>query len=289
MGNVVVDIEGVSKKLKHFQLDSVHLQVQEGTCVALLGPNGSGKSTFFRIIMNLLHVQAGSIRLFGQQWTENETDLKNAIGFVGGQYDILGDLSVAELASLVSYWYSSWSREMYIQLLERYQVDERIQFKNCSKGTQKKVEFIFAIAHQPSLLLLDEPTSGVDIISRRRMKEDLLSFMENGDRSIVLATHQVDEVRDLCDYIYVLHQGRVVDSFIKDEIRENWARLRVSLLTPTIEGHPSIKAVDRAQHQLVTSDLHEMESFLEQQKVSIAHMERLAIDEVLEYLIDKQA
>lgn len=285
MNQPLVRIEGITKHFKKFSLRSVDLSVEEGTIVALLGPNGSGKSTLFRIMMNLIQAESGSMHIFDKNMQEYETEIKKEIGYVGDQYDIFGDLTIAELASLISYWYSTWDQTRYKELLLKYNIDESSKFKNCSKGEKKKVEFIMALSHHPKLLLLDEPTAGVDIISVRRMKEDLLAYMESGTRSIILATHQVDEVKELCDYIYVLHKGRIVDSFLKDEIMEKWARIKVSQLTNNIQSHSAIIDININDQLLVTNNLQEMEHLLAQEGISIIQLERLGIGEVLEYLI----
>ncbi|OIJ15186.1 hypothetical protein BKP35_04870 [Anaerobacillus arseniciselenatis] len=281
----IVDIKGLTKHYKKFSLGPIDFEVETGTAVALVGTNGSGKSTFFRLIMNLLQSDGGSINIFDQDLTEKETEIKKSVGYVGDLLEPFSYLTVKELSSLISYWYPSWDDKRYTQLIERYHIDEGQKYGKCSKGTKKKVEFIFALCHKPMLLLLDEPSAGVDIISQRKMKEDLLNYMEDGKRSIVLATHNIDEVKQLCDYITILEEGKIIHSFEKDELHEKWARLWVSHVSEVLNNHSNVIKVEESPLQLVTDDLPVIEKELEKEGITIKHINRLSLEEVIEHMI----
>ncbi|MGO4886598.1 hypothetical protein ACJ2A9_02480 [Anaerobacillus sp. MEB173] len=181
--------------------------------------------------------------------------------------------------------YPSWDDKQYTQLLERYHIDEGQKYGKCSKGTKKKVEFIFALCHEPKLLLLDEPSAGVDIISQRKMKEDLMTYMEDGKRSIVLATHNIDEVKQLCDYITILEEGKIIHSFEKDEFHDKWARLWVSHVSEVLKNHPNVIKIEENPLQLVTDDLPVIEKELETEGITINHINRLSLEEVIEHMV----
>ncbi|PGT80931.1 ABC transporter ATP-binding protein, partial [Bacillus sp. AFS040349] len=244
MNTSVLEVKGLEKKFKHFKLGPLNFTLEKGMAVALLGDNGSGKSTFFRLLMNILQTEAGTISMFGENINENETESKRRIGYIGDLFEPFSSLKVKELAKLISRWYPNWDHDRYTHFINRYNINENEKFGKCSKGTKKKVEFVFSICHNPDILLLDEPSANLDIMSQRKLKEDLIHFMEDGEKSIVLATHNMDDVRQICDYITILEKGNILHSFEKDEIHEKWARLWITELPNELKNHPSIVSVN---------------------------------------------
>jgi ABC-2 type transport system ATP-binding protein len=198
----------------------------------IIGPNGSGKSTFFRVLMDMLKPNKGRIEFFDQMLTEDDSKVKQQIGFVGERLSPFADLKIKEIASFISHWYLNWNDEYYKKLLTRYEIDEMISLQKCSKGTQKKVEFILALAHNPELLLLDEPSTGVDLISQRKMKEDLILFLEDSERSLLFSTHCLNAGKQLTDYICAMNDGEIVECIENDEIHQKWARLWLKKSVP---------------------------------------------------------
>lgn len=282
----MVEVKGLTKDYKRFSLGPFDLQVEQGIVVGLVGANGSGKSTLLRLLMNIIKKDAGHVQFFGKDSYENEAEWKATVGYAGellGAYDFL---TIREIKNLISRWYPSWDEERFAQLVKRYRLDLDEKYGRASKGTKKKVEFIFTLCHDPTLLLLDEPTAGVDIVSQRKMKEDLIGFMEDGRKSIVLATHTIDEVNQLCDELIVLDSGRIVHSFNKDEIFETWARIWTSDVTENMKHHRNVLHVELAPPQIITNNAVALEDFLQREKVMVNHVQRLSVDEVLEYLID---
>jgi len=286
MQTSLVEVKGLTKKYKKFTLGPLDFKVERGIVIGLVGANGSGKSTLFRLLMNLLKEDDGQIQMFGR--THSNHVWKQKVGYAGELLEAYEFLSINELKRLISRWYPTWDEEMYEKLVKRYKLDVSEKFSKCSKGTKKKVEFIFSLCHHPELLLLDEPTAGVDLASQRKVKEDLLMFMDDGEKSIVLATHTVDEINQLCDEIMVLDQGRVVHTYNKDEIYDHWARVWVSDITPPIKQHPNVIHYDTAPPQIVTDDLWVLERALDKEQIDVQQVQRLALEEVLEYLIDSR-
>lgn len=190
------------------------------------------------------------------------------------------------MKQLISRWYANWNEGLFQYLIKRYQIDLDEKFEKCSKGTKKKIEFIFSLSHNPILLVLDEPSAGVDMISRRKMKEDLIQFMENGERSVIIATHAIDEINQLCDEIMVMESGCISHKYNKDELYEQWARMYVSKVTSQIKNHPNV--IFAGANQIVTNDRKTVEKLLAEEQVAIHHTSHLEIEEILEYLIDKE-
>ncbi|GAE25340.1 ABC transporter [Halalkalibacter wakoensis JCM 9140] len=279
----VMTIKELTKNYKAFMLGPLNLNVEKGTSVALVGANGSGKSMLFRLIMNILQPTEGSIEIFDQELTmENEVSLKEKLGFVGELLEPFSYLSIKELSTMISFWYPTWDDKTYHHLLERYQINEETKYGNCSKGMKKKVEFIFSLSHHPDLLLLDEPTAGIDISTQRKIKEDLMLFMESGEKSMIIATHMVDEINQLCDYITVLDRGKIIYTANKDEIYENWARLWVTGMTDSIRNHPNVFHFVEQPLQLITNNWQILEDEFRTEGITITHSQKVSLEEVID-------
>ncbi|MFD1851629.1 ATP-binding cassette domain-containing protein [Oceanobacillus bengalensis] len=284
MQTSILKVKGLKKSFKRFQLGPFNFTVEQGIVVGLVGANGSGKSTLFRLLMNIMKEDAGEIHVFGEKRTGDEW--KQKVGFAGemlGAYDFL---TIHEIKNLISYWYSTWNEEQFENMIKRYRIDTDEKYEKCSKGTKKKVDFIFTLCHNPSLLLLDEPTAGVDIVSQRKMKEDLIQFMDDGEKSILLATHTAEEINQLCDEIIVLDSGQIRHSFNKDEIYENFGRLWISHVTDTMKNHPNVIYCEQNPPQIITNHLETIENILKKEQITINQVQRLLMEEVLEYLIE---
>lgn len=288
MATSILQVKGLTKKYKRFTLGPLDFHVEEGIVVGLIGANGSGKSTLFRLLMNIINADVGNVQVFGQKWNENDFDWKKKVGYTGELLDAYHFLTISELKKMISRWYSAWNENQFTELIKRYHIDVNEKYGKCSKGTKKKVEFIFSLCHNPTLLLLDEPTVGVDIVSQRKMKEDLIRFMEAGDKSIILATHVVDEINQLCDEILVLDRGCLISSFNKDEIYDRWARIWLSRLPDHISNHPNVFQSIAEPAQIVTNDFETVEEGLKAENVEIHHVQRLSVEEVVEFLIDEE-
>ncbi|RXT07158.1 ATP-binding cassette domain-containing protein [Ammoniphilus sp. CFH 90114] len=284
METSALTITGLTKKLKNFSLGPLDLIVEKGTIVALIGANGSGKSTFLRVLMNVLKADSGTIYAFGENFSENETALKQKIGYVGDKLEPYRHLSIKELSSLISYWYPTWDHQRYLHYLSRYQIDENMKYEHGSTGTRKKVEFIFSLCYDSQLLVLDEPSAGMDMVSQRKMKEDLLNYMEDGERSILIATHIADEVEQLSDYIAVIEEGKIVLTFNKDDVREHWARVSVSQVTDSLLDHAHVISTSMNPPEIVTNHLSALEMELKNQQITINQIQRLTLEEVVENL-----
>ena len=222
----VISLKGVRKTFRNnFELGPMDLTVEPGCIVAVLGPNGGGKSTLIGMLMNLIHPDSGEVSLFGLSHPEDEVAIKQRIGYVPESSVGHDELSAKSLGEFVSYWYPRWDQRLYQDLIERYKVDPDKRFGKLSKGMQRCLAFALALATGGELLLLDEPTVGVDPFARRQMLEDISRFMRDGvndgdGRTVVFATQVMEEVRRLADYVAFLVDGEYLSLQEKDTLLE---------------------------------------------------------------------
>jgi len=221
--DVMLGLKGVTKTYPGFRLGPVDLDIERGYIVAVVGPNGSGKSTLFRLLMGLTHPDAGQIRRFGAA-TGDDIAIASRIGYVPERAIGHDQMSALDLGTFYAHWYPAFDRERYDAAIDAMGIEWGKAFGKLSKGMQRRVSYTLAMATDPELLLLDELTDGVDPFARREMTTDIAGFMETGERTVVFATHNMDEVRRLADYVVLLVNGRFLGMYEKDALVHGWRR-----------------------------------------------------------------
>ena len=283
----VIFMEGVKKSYGGFTLGPVNLRIEPGYAVAVVGPNGSGKSTLFRMLMNLSQPDAGELTVLGSRYPEDEVGIKRRLGYapeVAAGHD---EMSARELGDFVSRWYPTWEAGRYEDLLRRFEIPPKKRFDKLSKGMQRRLVFSLAIARSPELLLLDEPTDGVDPFARRLMLEEISGFLENGDRTVLIATHIMEEVRRIADYVAFLHGGRFLGFYEKDELLESWQTLWVDGMPQ--QDIPGLVSVEEGTPlRLVTNSPRETRDALEESGIEVLRTGGVDLEEILAHLMREQ-
>ena len=286
----VISLKGVRKTFRNnFELGPMDLTVEPGCIVAVLGPNGGGKSTLIGMLMNLIHPDSGEVSLFGLSHPEDEVAIKQRIGYVPESSVGHDELSAKSLGEFVSYWYPRWDQRLYQDLIERYKVDPDKRFGKLSKGMQRCLAFALALATGGELLLLDEPTVGVDPFARRQMLEDISRFMRDGvndgdGRTVVFATQVMEEVRRLADYVAFLVDGEYLGLHEKDTLLEGWKTLWVD--REPEEDIPGVVEVEgRSPTRIVSDSPKETEGTLSAQNIRIVRSGKVDLEEILSHLM----
>lgn len=196
-------------------------------------------------------------------------------------------MSATELGDFVSRWYPRWSQQIYGGLLQRFEIPERQRFGKLSKGMQRRLAFALAAAREPELMLLDEPTDGVDPFARRAILDEISGFLqaESGEeRTVLFATHVMDEVRRIADYVAFLHGGRFLGFYEKDALQDSWRSLWVERVP---ERHlPGLVSVeDGTPPRLVTDSPRKTRAALEERGVGVVRSGTVDLEEILEHLM----
>lgn len=280
----IISVEGVEKSYGNFTLGPVNLEVEPGYVVAVVGPNGSGKSTLFRMLMNLSHPDEGSISLFGGGYPEDEVEIKRRIGYVPETAVGHDEMNAKSLGRFVSHWYPAWDQKLYDDLLNRSEIESGKKFRNLSKGMQRRLSFALAAATRADLLLLDEPTDGVDPFARREMLEEIAIHVQDGEKTVLLATHVMEEVRRIADYVAFLVDGDFLGLFEKDALLEQWKTFWLDRAPDA--GTAGIVDVEAGNPARVVSDSPaETESALARQGVRVVRSGALDLEEILSHLM----
>jgi ABC-2 type transport system ATP-binding protein len=226
MTDHAIRIRGLRRQYRDFTLGDLDLDVPRGYVTGLVGPNGSGKTTLIKLIMNLVARDAGTIEVLGHDNRSEEVAVKSRIGFIYDEPPFYHDIALGDSARAIGPFYPQWSEARFRQMADRFGVPLRKRFKAVSHGTKMKFALAIALSHEAELLLMDEPTAGLDLAFRRELLDELTAIIQDEGRSVLFSTHVTADLERVADYVVFLREGRVVFSLPQDDLRERWGVVR---------------------------------------------------------------
>ncbi|MBV8895750.1 MAG: ABC transporter ATP-binding protein [Acidobacteriaceae bacterium] len=229
MTDLAIELRGVSKRYRHFTLDNVHLKLPRGQIMGLIGANGAGKSTTIRILMGLVHQDSGEARVLGHSMPAEQVDAKWDIGFASEDMRLYDSMTLAWHINFIASIYPNWDASYAQLLLKRFGVPPDQKIKGLSHGQRVKAALLLVLARKPKLLVLDEPTTGLDPVARHEILRELTNVMADEDRSILFSSHNTQDVEQISDQITFIDRGRIIDSMDKEAYLDRWRRLRLEV------------------------------------------------------------
>ena len=224
----MLKIEHLRKQYGNFSLDCT-MEVQPGCVTGLIGPNGSGKSTTFKAILGLIHIDGGNVEIFGKNIGEITPEDKQKLGVVLSDSGFSGYLEVRDIVPVLESLYGTFDKTFFLQNIQRFGLPMDKKMKDFSTGMKAKLKVLAAISHKAKLLILDEPTVGLDVVARDEMLELLREFMEGDEeRSILISSHISGDLETLCDDLYMIHEGKIVLHEDTDVLLGSYALLKVN-------------------------------------------------------------
>jgi len=218
----VIDISGLTRRFgDKTALDSVSLSLPRGAVYGLVGANGAGKTTLIRHIMGLLRAESGSVRVFGLDPVADPVAVLSRIGYLSEENDIPGWMRVDELIRYSRAFYSEWDDPYAEELREAFALDPAAKIRTLSKGQKARMGLLIALAHQPDLLVLDEPSSGLDPIVRRDILGAVIRTIADEGRTVLFSSHLLEEVEQVADHVTMISDGRIVLSGALETIKES--------------------------------------------------------------------
>ena len=217
----------VKKEYKGFQLDCT-LEVQEGCVTGLIGKNGAGKSTTFKAILGLISTDGGSIEIFGKSVSEMKIRDREDIGVVMSDSGFSGYLTVRDLIPMLKSMYTNFQEEEFRRQCEKFRIPTDKKIKEFSTGMKRKLQVLAAITHEAKLLILDEPTAGLDVVARDKLLDMLRAYMEQEERSILISSHISGDLEGICDDIYMIDDGKIVLYEETDVLLDRYGILKVT-------------------------------------------------------------
>lgn len=245
MTDTAVEFSGVIKQYRHFTLDQINLKLPTGCIMGFVGANGAGKSTTLRILMGLVHQDSGSVKVLGREMPADQARAKRDIGFVSEDMRLYGGATLEWHMGFVRSIYPHWDRGYAEDLLRRFDLRAQQKIRGMSHGQRVKAALLLALARRPRLLVLDEPTTGLDPIARREVLGELMAVLADEERTVIFSSHNTLEVEQISDLITFIDRGRILESSDKETFLDRWRRLRL-VLPPNakLPGLPGVVNVD---------------------------------------------
>lgn len=206
----VLRLAAVEKRYSHFRLGPIDLEVAPGTTLGLLGENGAGKSTLLRMLLGLVRPDAGTVRVLGLAMPDHECAVKSEVAFVSEDMAAYGSKSIAWNLELVRALAPRWDERRARTLLERFELRPEQRTRGLSRGQTVRLLLLLALVRRPKLLLLDEPTTGLDPRIRHELRAELARAAAEDGTTIVFSSHLTEDLTALAGEIVMLDRGRIV-------------------------------------------------------------------------------
>jgi ABC-2 type transport system ATP-binding protein len=258
---LAIKLDGVSKRYKHFELNNVSINIPQGAVAGLIGPNGAGKTTTMRIIMGLITPDHGTVTVLGQTISPNEKGVKEDVGYFSDDMRLYKSESVSWHMQFVKSLFSSWDDDYAHELIHRFGLIPDQSVKSLSHGQRVKMMLLLIFARRPKLLILDEPTNGLDPVAKHEVHTEIMRVVHDDERTILYSSHNTQDVEQICDSITFIDRGQVVASSDCAEFLDHWRRIKVTVPAgwqlPALDGLEVDSELNRFR-ALISSSYNDM-------------------------------
>jgi ABC-2 type transport system ATP-binding protein len=229
----VVRIRGLTRQFgAKTALHDVSLTVPRGCVFGLVGENGAGKTTLIKHVLGLLRAQLGTVRVFDRDPVKDPVGVLGRIGYLSEDRDLPDWMRIDELFAYMQAFYPTWDERFADDLRREFELDRRQKVGTLSRGQRARTGLIAAVTHRPDLLVLDEPSSGLDPVVRQDILGAIVRTVADEGRTVLFSSHLLEEVERVADQVGILHQGRIVLSEPLDEIKQSHRRFTVRFSQP---------------------------------------------------------
>ncbi len=280
----ILELQQLSKRFPKsgFMLDQLSFSLPYGAILGFVGENGAGKTTTIGCILHTLAKDSGTIKLFGREMGDGDTELREKIGVVYDGDNFPGYWTAEQLSRVMEGVYQSWDQALFRKYLGDFHLPPRQRLKHYSRGMTMKLAIAAALSHHPQLLILDEATSGLDPIVRDELLDVFLEFVQEEDHSILLSSHITSDLEKVADYIVFLHEGRIILTVSKNDLAYRYAVLRCKESQFRALDPRDMIAYRRRDHQI---DVLVPDGKEAQRKYRDIVVDRVSVDEVMLLLV----
>jgi ABC-2 type transport system ATP-binding protein len=229
----IVDIRRLTRRFgPTLALSDVSLAIRRGGVFGLIGNNGAGKTTLIKHILGMFKAQSGTVRVFGHDPVQNPVGTLGRIGYLSEDRDLPDWMRVGELMRYTQAFFPTWDEAYAEELREMFDLDAQAKVKELSRGQRARAGLLVALAHRPELLVLDEPSSGLDPIVRRDILGAIIRTIADEGRTVLFSSHLLDEVERVADEVAIIHQGRILLAATMDEVKDTHRRVTLRFPQP---------------------------------------------------------
>jgi ABC-2 type transport system ATP-binding protein len=230
----VIAGRGLTKKYgKTLALSGLDINVPQGSVYALLGRNGAGKSTLIQLLMGMLEPTSGTLQVLGCDPFKDDVAVKQRLGYIPERMPMYEWMTVDQILGFVSGMYTNWSATEESRLAKKFRLKRDQKVGALSRGNRALLSLVIAMSHQPDLVLLDECTSGMDALARREFERSVIEALSGSGRTVLFAGHQIDEMERICDWVGVMHSGRMIIEMPLEQLKRTVVTIRLSGAVPT--------------------------------------------------------
>lgn len=205
----MIEISNIKKNYQNFRLEC-SLNIAPGRITGIIGANGAGKSTLFKAILGLINLDEGQIKIFGKDSRKLDVHDKEKLGVVLAESGFSEYLKVKALVPILKNMYPDFDKDMFLNKCNNFNIPLNKMIKDLSTGTKAKLKVIVAISHNAEILILDEPTAGLDVITRNEVLDIIRIYMEEEMRTVIISSHISSDLENLCDDIYMINDGKII-------------------------------------------------------------------------------
>lgn len=205
----MIEISNIKKNYQNFRLEC-SLNIAPGRITGIIGANGAGKSTLFKAILGLINLDEGQIKIFGKDSRKLDVHDKEKLGVVLAESGFSEYLKVKALVPILKNMYLDFDKDMFLNKCNNFNIPLNKMIKDLSTGTKAKLKVIVAISHNAEILILDEPTAGLDVITRNEVLDIIRTYMEEEMRTVIISSHISSDLENLCDDIYMINDGKII-------------------------------------------------------------------------------
>ena len=284
MNHPAIDMSGVGKTYRFFSLENIELKLPRGEIMGLIGPNGAGKSTTIRILLGLVHQDHGDVRVLGHPMPAGQVAAKWDIGFASEDMRLYESQTLGWHMQWMQSIYRNWDSGYAQRLLKRFGLRAEQRLKGISHGQRVKSTLLLVLARKPKLLVLDEPTTGLDPVARHEILRELTDVMRDDGRSVLFSSHNTQDVEQISDRITFIDRGRIIDSMDKEMFLDRWRRLRLEapfgVTLPALPGVIGVRQEGRMAIATTNAFNPGLPHAYEQTGARVQRIENMTLEEI---------
>jgi ABC-2 type transport system ATP-binding protein len=252
-------------------VDHLNWSVPEGSLCALLGPNGAGKTTTLKMLLDIAHPTSGSASVLGLDSQTQSLEIRRMVAFVSEDKVLYDSMTVGKVTRYYSSFFADWSEPAMDELLKAWNLPVNQKIRDLSKGMRTKFYLALSLARKPRVLILDEPTEGLDPVSQEEVLKLLTHWLTRGQRSAVIASHRLEEVERISDRVTIINQGKLLLNQDLDELKINWKTIE---LLGDFSSTANVVQVTKSGmvSRIVTSKFSEFQEELKRQHLTPLHV-----------------
>ncbi len=217
-------VNNITKTYKNFMLDNITLSLPTGCVMGLIGENGAGKTTLIKVLYGAIRSE-GELSLLGETDVNNIWKVRQKVGIVPDEVQFPVSFKLGEIDRMMNKCFNEWNSKMFFEYAERFEIPENTKIKDFSFGMKKKIAISVALSHNADLLILDEATSGLDPVVRDEFADIIFEFTRDENHSVLFSSHIVTDLEKLCDYIAILHKGKLMMCEEKDILLDRYRKI----------------------------------------------------------------